>query len=87
MARIIYKDDDNWVCPLDNDIEAVFNPAKNNFHQHGKCTRWILTDDNGHLIGRVAAFINEKRHTITSSQPAVWVFLSVSITKKLPFFI
>lgn len=61
VARIIYKDDPNWVCPLDNDIEAVFNPAKNNFHQHGKCTRWILTDDTGQLIGRVAAFINEKK--------------------------
>ncbi|WP_114938303.1 GNAT family N-acetyltransferase [Mucilaginibacter endophyticus] len=61
VARIIYKNDPNWVCPLDNDIEAVFNPAKNNFHQHGKCTRWILTDNNGKLIGRVAAFINEKK--------------------------
>jgi hypothetical protein len=24
VARIIYKNDKNWVCPLDNDIEAVF---------------------------------------------------------------
>lgn len=60
-ARIIYKNDDNWVCPLDNDIEAVFDPLKNNFHQFGKCTRWILKDDNGQLIGRVAAFINNKK--------------------------
>jgi hypothetical protein len=60
-ARIIYKGDPNWICPLDNDIEAVFDPAKNNFHQHGKCTRWILTDDNGKVIGRVAAFINDKK--------------------------
>ena len=60
-ARIIYKKDDNWVCPLDNDIEAVFDPKKNNFFQFGKCTRWILKDDNGNLIGRVAAFINNKK--------------------------
>ncbi|WP_299498973.1 GNAT family N-acetyltransferase [Mucilaginibacter sp.] len=60
-ARNIYKNDDNWVCPLDNDIEAVFDPLKNNFHQYGKCTRWILKDDNGKLIGRVAAFINNKK--------------------------
>ena len=60
-ARIIYKDDDVWVCPLDNDIEAVFDPEKNNFHKDGKCTRWILKDDNGKLIGRVAAFINNKK--------------------------
>jgi hypothetical protein len=61
VARLIYKNDPVWVCPLDVDIEAVFDPKKNNFHNHGKCTRWILTDDNGQLIGRVAAFINEDK--------------------------
>ncbi|MES2429010.1 MAG: GNAT family N-acetyltransferase [Bacteroidota bacterium] len=60
-ARVIYKNDENWVCPLDNDIEAVFDPSKNNFHQYGKCTRWILRNDKGELIGRVAAFINNKK--------------------------
>ncbi|MDB4923654.1 MAG: N-acetyltransferase [Mucilaginibacter sp.] len=60
-ARIIYKNDKIWVCPLDNDIEAVFDPAKNNFHKDGKCTRWVLTDTNGQLIGRIAAFINNKK--------------------------
>jgi hypothetical protein len=61
VAKAIYKNDDNWVCPLDNDVEAVFDPLKNNFHQYGKCTRWILKDDKGQLIGRVAAFINNKK--------------------------
>ena len=61
VARRIYKDDKNWICPLDNDIEAIFDPHKNNFFQHGKCTRWILTDTNGQLIGRVAAFINDEK--------------------------
>ena len=35
-ASALYKNDANWVCPLDNDIEAVFDPLKNNFHQFGK---------------------------------------------------
>jgi hypothetical protein len=60
-ARVIYKNDNIWVCPLDNDIEAIFDPAKNNFHQNGKCTRWILRDEKGHLCGRIAAFINNKK--------------------------
>jgi len=60
-ARIIYKNDDKWVCPLDNDIEAIFDPAKNNFHQHGRITRWVLTDDKQQLIGRIAAFINNEK--------------------------
>src|ERR1700742_4697387 len=61
VARVIYKNDKNWICPLDNDIEAIFDPSKNNFFHHGKCTRWILTGDNGQLIGRVAAFINNEK--------------------------
>jgi hypothetical protein len=61
VARMIYKNDPVWVCPLDNDIEAVFDPAKNNFHQDGKCTRWILTDEKGKTMGRIAAFINNKK--------------------------
>ena len=61
VARIIYRNDPNWICPLDIDIEAVFNPDKNSFHQHGEAIRWILTDDRDQPIGRIAAFINKKK--------------------------
>jgi hypothetical protein len=61
VARYLYKDDKNWICPLDNDVEDIFNPVKNTFFQHGKCIRWILEDENGQVIGRIAAFINDKK--------------------------
>jgi GNAT superfamily N-acetyltransferase len=61
VARAVYKKDPLWVCPLDNDISAVFDPSKNNFHQFGECARWILRDEKGALIGRIAAFINKKK--------------------------
>lgn len=61
VARNLYQNDAQWVCPLDNDIESVFDPNRNNFHQFGVCTRWILTDHQGKLIGRIAAFINQKK--------------------------
>lgn len=61
VPRVIYKKDPLWVCPLNADIESIFDPAKNNFHQFGECTRWILKDDSGRLIGRIAAFINSKK--------------------------
>jgi hypothetical protein len=57
----IYRNDAQWVCPLMNDIESVFDPQKNNFFSFGKCNRWILVDENNHTIGRIAAFINEKK--------------------------
>ncbi|WP_295772703.1 GNAT family N-acetyltransferase [uncultured Mucilaginibacter sp.] len=60
-ARKIYENDANFICPLDDDIEAVFDTQKNPFFGFGKAVRWILTDSNNNLIGRVAAFINEKK--------------------------
>jgi hypothetical protein len=61
VPRILYKNDPHWVCPLDSTIEDVFNPQNNIFFKHGEATRWILTENNGNLIGRVAAFINKKK--------------------------
>ena len=60
-ARHIYQKDPNWICPLDNDVEAVFDPERNVFFSFGKAKRWILTADDGKPAGRIAAFINEKK--------------------------
>ncbi|MBN1416099.1 MAG: hypothetical protein JW973_13440 [Bacteroidales bacterium] len=57
-ARVIYKNDKTWVCPLDNDIKGVFDPKRNTYFKHGIIERWVLTDDNNKLIGRIAAFID-----------------------------
>ena len=57
-ARIIYKNDPVWVCPLDNDMEAIFDPAINPYFRHGEVDRWVLEDEAGNLTGRVAAFID-----------------------------
>src|SRR6266446_942784 len=56
----IYKGDVNWIRPLDKDIESVFDPKQNKFFRHGQCSRFLLKDDNGRIVGRVATFINEK---------------------------
>lgn len=65
----IYRDDSNWIRPLDSDIKSVFNTAKNKFFRHGECTRWIVKDDSGNTIGRVAAFIDKKTATKNNEQP------------------
>lgn len=61
LVNRIYKNDPNYVRPLDLEIEAIFDPQKNNFHSHGSITRWVLYNDASEPIGRVAAFINEKK--------------------------
>lgn len=64
----LYKNYPNWIRPLDADIEEVFDPKRNKFFRHGECTRWVLKDDHGITIGRVAAFINNKTAR-SSDQP------------------
>jgi hypothetical protein len=61
VIRLIYKGDKNFICPPDNLIEGIFTPGKNVFFEHGEAERWLLTDVNGKLCGRVAAFINRKK--------------------------
>lgn len=58
VPRIIYRDDDTWVCPLDKEIESIFDPLKNVYFQHGEVTRWVLYSSEKVLIGRIAAFID-----------------------------
>lgn len=60
LAVTIYKNYPNWIRPLDKDIEDVFDANKNKYFRHGEATRWILKNDKGQLVGRVAAFINRK---------------------------
>jgi hypothetical protein len=57
-ARFLYRDDPNWIAPLDMEVENIFTPSKNPMFDHGEAIRWVLQDDSGHWIGRVAAFIN-----------------------------
>ncbi|MBE7176549.1 MAG: GNAT family N-acetyltransferase [Mucilaginibacter polytrichastri] len=68
LPKFIYKDDPVWVCPLDQMIEDVFDPGKNNFHEHGEITRWIIRGENGTVTGRIAAFINTEK-AFTYPQP------------------
>lgn len=56
----INKNDPNYIRPLDKDINDVFDPEKNKAFRFGEASRWILKDDDGKLIGRIAAFNNKK---------------------------
>jgi hypothetical protein len=61
FPKELYKSDQYWVCQLDSGIESVFDPSKNHTFKHGVAIRWILKDDGSHIIGRVAAFIDNVR--------------------------
>ncbi len=69
VPLMIYKDDANFIRPLDKDVNDVFDSKKNKAFRFGECTRWILTDDNNSLIGRIAAFVNKRYKNKGDSQP------------------
>lgn len=57
---LLNKNNPNYIRPLDKDIEEVFDKNKNKAFRFGEATRWILKDDSGNPIGRIAAFTNKK---------------------------
>ncbi len=64
----LYKNDPNWIQPLDNEIEAVFDPKKNKLMRKGDVARWLLRNTKNEVVGRVAAFINPENATL-NEQP------------------
>ncbi len=60
VAVDLHNSNPDWVQPLDKDINDVFDEKKNKAFRFGTVQRWLLTDGNGSLVGRVAAFVNKK---------------------------
>lgn len=65
-AHLIYKNDPNWIAPLEMDVRNVFDPSKNTAWKNGKARCFVLLDHNGKPAGRIAAFID---HTANATQP------------------
>lgn len=65
----LYKNQPYWIRPLDADVEAVFDRKKNKLFLHGEIIRWLLLNDAGETIGRVAAFIDQKTVNKGNDQP------------------
>ncbi len=70
VAVELYKNDPNWIRPLNKDIHDVFDKNKNKTFRFGEIERWLLKDESGKLIGRIAAFINKKYKNKGDEVPA-----------------
>lgn len=65
----LYKDEKNWIRPLDDDIRKVFDKKRNKFFRHGRAIRWLLLNEKNEIAGRIAAFINDKTANKKNDQP------------------
>ena len=61
VPRIIYKNDRKWICPLEKEIEKIFDRGSNSAFMHGEAERWVLKDDSDSLTGRIAAFFDNRK--------------------------
>ena len=78
LDRAIYRDAPMWVCPLDDDIEKVFDPERNYLFEGGEAVRWIALDDKGEAVGRIAAFYNREQAKITRNMGCCGFFESIN---------
>lgn len=69
LPATLYRSDPAWIQPLDQDVEAVFDPRKNKAFQHGRCIRWIVRNEQREVVGRMAAFVNNKTANKGNEQP------------------
>ncbi len=65
----LYKHDPNFIRPLDKDIIEVFDETKNKTFRFGVAKRWLLQNEQGENIGRIAAFVNKRYKNKGDSQP------------------
>jgi hypothetical protein len=87
FPKRLYSDDPFWVCPLDTEVDASFNPSKNHTFAHGEAKRWLLYSDDGNTIGRIAAFIDKIR-SAANRQPTGGIgFFEVINDKKAAFML
>lgn len=56
----INRNNPNYIRPLDKDVHEVFDGKKNKTFRFGTVKRWLLRNDAGEYIGRIAAFTNKK---------------------------
>lgn len=57
FPRWLYRDDPNWVGPLDMELKALFDPQKNPHFSEGEAQWWLARSAQGKVLGRVATFI------------------------------
>ena len=64
LPKQLYTEYPNWICPLDTDIEEVFDPKRNELFTDGEAIRWVVRDADNRIVGRIGAFYNREKAAI-----------------------
>lgn len=85
FPKRLYKGDNNWVCMLDSETEKIFDPKKNYLFRQGEASRWILKDEEGETIGRIAAFFDRAKASANRQPTGGIGFFEVIESKEAAF--
>ncbi len=77
FPKSLYKGNRNWVCPLDDDIKHIFDPARNELFVDGEAIRWLVRDSHGKIAGRIAAFYNRDQAAANQNTGGCGFFESI----------
>ncbi|HRG26356.1 MAG TPA: hypothetical protein PLJ00_00600 [Chitinophagales bacterium] len=56
----LYGDNPNYIAPIRQEIDRIFDPEKNHLYKTGDAVRYIVNDKEGNTIGRIAAFYKKQ---------------------------
>jgi GNAT superfamily N-acetyltransferase len=63
MAWDLYRNDPNWVPPLEMDRMRLIDTEKNPFYTHAR-TRLFVAEKGGKIVGRIGAITNDRHNQI-----------------------
>jgi GNAT superfamily N-acetyltransferase len=69
----IYGNDPNWVPPVEMDRIKLINEEKNPFYKHADVA-WFLAEDQGKIVGRIAAIINHNHNSFHNDKTGFFGF-------------
>ena len=64
VPHLIYRHNPHWICPFDSEVTGIFDPSQNKAFEEGQAACFVLLEDNGSPIGRIAAFVDEQRNRV-----------------------
>ncbi|MFH1084776.1 MAG: hypothetical protein V1772_03315 [Chloroflexota bacterium] len=69
----LYHHCPQWVPPLVGDVYRALDPRRHPFYQHSAAA-YFLAEDNGRLVGRIAAMDNRRHNEYRGSHTALFGF-------------
>ena len=74
MAKRLYKDDPNWVSPLVVDQLRFFDKERNPFFKHADTSFFVVRDEVGRIVGRIAATVDHRHNEIHNEKTGFFGF-------------